>query len=139
MSTDTKARPDQARSRAVRSAQTPLESARRELAAGKCSTTAASRYIAAYLAALRVAATVVAVGRDPGITRRRKRPRSVWELLPKVEPALSGWAAYFATAGERNAVVTRQPRAVSLQEANELLRNAEIFVSLAENTLGGRA
>jgi len=68
---------------------------------------------------------------------RRKRPQSVWELLPRVEPALSEWAAFFAAgAGKRAAAEAGLPRAVSGREADELLRDAETFVSLAESALG---
>src|ERR1700739_4535854 len=60
----------------------------------------APRYFPAPLAALRPAAAVVAARGEPR-TRRRK-PHSVWELLPQVEPALTEGAAYFA-AGAGNA------------------------------------
>jgi len=54
-----------------------------------------------------------------------------------VEPALSEWAAFFA-AGEakRAAAEAGLPRAVSPREADDLLRDAETFLSLAENALG---
>jgi len=68
---------------------------------------------------------------------RRRRPLSVWELLPKVEPALSEWAAFFAAgAAKRAAAEAGLPRAVSPREADDLLRDAETFLSLAENALG---
>ena len=76
----------------------------------------------------------------PGPSRpsaRRKRPQSVWELLPRVEPALSEWAAFFAAgAGKRAAAEAGLPRAVSPREADELLRDAETFLSLVESALG---
>jgi hypothetical protein len=93
--------------------------------------------VAAHLAALRAAAAVVAARPQPGAGGRRKRPRSVWELLPRVEPALSEWAAFFAAgAGKRAAAEAGLPRAVTLREADDLLRDAGTFVSLAENALG---
>ena len=68
---------------------------------------------------------------------RRKAPRSVWELLPRVEPALAEWAAFFAAgAGKRAAAEAGLPRAVSVREADDLLRDAETFLSLAEDALG---
>ena len=68
---------------------------------------------------------------------RRKAPQSVWELLPRVEPALAEWAAFFAAgAGKRAAAEAGLPRAVSAREADDLLRDAETFLSLAEEALG---
>jgi hypothetical protein len=61
----------------------------------------------------------------------------VWELLPRVEPALSEWAAFFAAgAGKRAAAEAGLVRAVSAREADDLLRDAETFLSLAEEALG---
>jgi hypothetical protein len=61
----------------------------------------------------------------------------VWELLPQVEPALTEWAAFFAAgAGKRAAAEAGLPRAASAREADDLLRDAETFLSLAETALG---
>jgi hypothetical protein len=61
----------------------------------------------------------------------------VWELLPKVEPALREWSAFFAAgAAKRAAAEAGLPRAVSPREADELLRDAGTFVALAEGALG---
>ena len=61
----------------------------------------------------------------------------VSELLPQVEPALTEWAAYFAAgAGKRAAAEAGLPRAASAREADDLLRDAETFLSLAETALG---
>ena len=80
-------------------------------------------------------AAVVAARGEPK-TRRRK-PHSVWDLLPQVEPALTEWAAYFAAgAGKRAAAEAGLPRAASAREADNLLRDAETFLSLAETALG---
>jgi hypothetical protein len=117
-----------------------LESARHGLAAADGEATAGGRYVGAHLAALRAAAAVVAARAEPGASTRRKRPQSVWELLPRVEPTLSEWAAFFAAgAGKRAAAEAGLPRAVSLREADELLRDADIFVSLVEGALGAPA
>ena len=124
------------RCRVAPSAMALLESARYGLAAAEGEASAGSRYVAAHLAALRAAA-VVAAKADPGASSRRRRPLSVWELLPKVEPALAEWAAFFAAgAAKRAAAEAGLPRAVTLREADDLLRDAEMFVSLAENALG---
>ena len=125
------------RCRVAPSAMALLESARYGLAAAEGEVTAGGRYREAHLAALRAAAAVVAAKADPGASSRRRRPLSVWELLPKVEPALAEWAAFFAAgAAKRAAAEAGLPRAVSLREADDLLRDAEMFVSLAENALG---
>lgn len=113
-----------------------MESARQGLAAAEEEATVGARYVGAHLAALRAAAAVVAARAEPPGTRRR-RPQSVWELLPKVEPALREWAAFFAAgAAKRAAAEAGLPRAVSGFEADELLRDAGTFVSLAEGALG---
>src|SRR5580692_5978805 len=84
------------RCRVAPSAMALLESARYGLAAAEGEASAGGRYREAHLAALRAAAAVVAAKADPGASSRRRRPLSVWELLPKVEPALAEWAAFFA-------------------------------------------
>jgi hypothetical protein len=129
-------RPDHASPQLAPSALTLLESARQMLAAGEHDTSAASRYLAAHLAALRAAAAVVAAKQEPGIPRRRKRPRNIWELLPGAEPAFSEWAARFAIAGAHGPVGLCRIRVVSRRQADKLLRDAKAFVSLAEDTLG---
>jgi hypothetical protein len=94
------------------------------------------RYVAAHLAALRAAAAVLAA-KEPVDVNRRGRPRSVWVLLPAAEPALREWAAFFAAgADKRAAAEAGLPRAVTALEADELLHDADIFVSLVEDTLG---
>jgi hypothetical protein len=113
-----------------------LQTARHGLAEAAEAAIPATRYVAAHLAALRAAAAVLAARGDPN-TNPRGRPRSVWVLLPEVEPALREWAAFFAAgAGKRAAAEAGLPRAVSIHEANDLLHDAEIFVALVETTLG---
>jgi hypothetical protein len=125
------------RCRVAPSALALLQSARYGLSAAQDEGSASARYVAAHLAALRAAAALVAARADPGTSARRRRPPSVWELLSKVEPTLSEWAAFFAaSAAKRAAAEAGLPRAVSAREADELLRDAETFLSLAEETLG---
>lgn len=132
----TQVRLDQAAPRPTQSALTLLESARHELAEGARDTSAASKYAAAHLAALRAAAAVVAARPDPSTTGRRRRPQSVWDLPPRVEPTFSGWATYFAgTARKRTAVGTGLRQVVSLQEAEKLLHDAQTFVQLAADAI----
>ena len=113
-----------------------LQTARHGLVEAAEAAVPASRYVAAHLAALRAAAAVLAARGDPS-AKRRPKPRSVWVLLPEVEPALQEWAAFFAAgAGKRAAAEAGLPRAVTVHEANDLLHDAEIFVALVETTLG---
>lgn len=132
-----RAQPGRARCRVAPSALALLEAARQGLADADGEAGAGARYVAAHLAALRAAAAIVAARPAPGAPPRRKMPRSVWELLPRVEPALAEWAAFFAAgARKRAAAEAGLPRAVSAREADDLLRDAETFVSLAEEALG---
>lgn len=126
-----------ARCRVAPSALALLESARAGLAEAEEAADPGGRYVAAHLAALRAAAAVVTARAEPGRGRRRSAPRSVWELLPRVEPALAEWAAFFAAgAGKRAAAEAGISRSVSVSEADGLLRDAGTFLSLAESVLG---
>ncbi|MGI5321837.1 SAV_6107 family HEPN domain-containing protein [Actinomadura nitritigenes] len=113
-----------------------LHAARMGLAEAAEATSPAVRYVCAHLAARRAAAAVLA-SKEPLETHRRGRPRSVWVLLPEAEPALREWAAFFAAgADKRAAAEAGLPRAVTPREAEELLHDAEVFVTLVEDTLG---
>jgi SAV_6107-like HEPN len=114
-----------------------LRTARQGLAEAEAETDAGTRYIGAHLAALRAAAAIVAARGEPGTGGRRRRPRSVWELLPQVEPALAEWAAFFAaSAAKRAAAEAGLPRAATAREADDLLRDASTFLMVAERALG---
>lgn len=113
-----------------------LRTARHGLIEAAESAAPAMRYVAAHLAALRAAAAVIAARAEPN-PKGRGRPQSVWVLLPEAEPALCEWAAFFAAGADKRArAEAGLPRAVTAYEADELLRDAEIFVSLVETTLG---
>ncbi|WP_433833828.1 SAV_6107 family HEPN domain-containing protein [Actinoplanes sp. CA-015351] len=95
------------------------------------------RYAAAHLAALRAAAALLAARARPAATGRRARETSVWSLLSLVAPEFSDWAGYFALgAGKRAAAEAGILRVVSAREADDLLRAAEQFVTVAESSLG---
>jgi hypothetical protein len=112
-----------------------LAVARHGLAEAATARTAAERYAAAHLAALRAAAAVLAARARP-VTARRG-PRSVWVVLPQVAPELGEWAAFFAAgAGKRAAAEAGLPTAVTVREADDLLRDAASFLALVEATLG---
>jgi len=89
------------------------------------------RYPAAYLAALRAAAAVLAVR-----TRsqpRRGATRNVWQLLAEVAPELAEWAAYFAScSATRAAAEAGIVRLVERRDSDDLLRQAEQFVGLVK-------
>ncbi|MQY02427.1 SAV_6107 family HEPN domain-containing protein [Actinomadura macrotermitis] len=122
--------------RPARTAVGQLRSARMSLAEAAEATSPAVRYVCAHLAALRAAAAVLTAkgSVDPP---RRGRPRSVWVLLPEAEPALREWAAFFAAgADKRAAAEAGLPRAVNPREADDLLHDADVFVTLVEDTLG---
>jgi len=93
------------------------------------------RYPAAYLAALRGAAAVLAV-------RARPRPGrngaggNVWQLLAEVAPELREWAAFFAScSATRAAAEAGIARLVGRREADDLLRQAEQFVGIVRAAL----
>lgn len=90
------------------------------------------RYAAAHVAALRTAAAVLAV-------RTRPHPRSernAWVLLTRVAPELAEWAAFFAAgAGKRAAAEAGLTHAVTIREADDLLRDAECFLQVAQQLL----
>jgi hypothetical protein len=92
--------------------------------------------VAAHLAALRAAAAILAARPRP-MEGRRRRLRSAWELLPEAEPQLAEWAAYFAvSAGKRAAAEAGVVRGISAADADELLAEADTFVSTVEDLLG---
>ncbi|HZB31667.1 MAG TPA: SAV_6107 family HEPN domain-containing protein [Streptosporangiaceae bacterium] len=122
--------------RVAHSAGSLLHAARQGLAEAAETSRPELRYVAAHLAALRAAAAVLAA-KEPVDATRRGRPRSVWVLLPAADPTLREWAAFFAAgADKRAAAEAGLPRAVTPFEADELLHDAEVFVSLVEETLG---
>jgi HEPN domain-containing protein len=96
----------------------------------------AERYVHAHLAALRAGAALVAVhGRPTG--PRRSGPRSVWQMLPGIDPSLQEWADRFAaTAPRRAAVEAGRTRVVDAADAEELLADAERFLRVVESLLG---
>ncbi|HYH32692.1 MAG TPA: SAV_6107 family HEPN domain-containing protein [Pseudonocardia sp.] len=87
------------------------------------------RYPAAYLAALRAGAAVLAVRARP--RPRRGATRNVWQLLAEVAPEFAEWAFFFASCSDtRAAAEAGIARLVGRREADDLLRQAEQFVGL---------
>jgi len=73
--------------------------------------------------------------RASGVGSSRSRPRSVWELLPRIAPELTEWAAFFAASARRRAVVERGGQ-IGARESDDLLRQAEIFLEIVQDLLG---
>lgn len=87
------------------------------------------RYPAAYLAALRAAAAVLAVRARP--QPRRGATRNAWQLLADVAPEYAEWAAFFASCSRtRAAAEAGIARLVGRRESDDLLRQAEQFVGI---------
>ncbi|MEV7010983.1 SAV_6107 family HEPN domain-containing protein [Streptosporangium sp. NPDC051022] len=113
-----------------------LTDARDHLEEACAARTPATRYVAAHLAALRAAAAVLAARPRP-MDGRRRRLRSAWELLPEAEPRLADWAPYFeVSATKRAAAEAGMTRMVTARDAEELISEAERFVTTVENLLG---
>jgi SAV_6107-like HEPN len=90
------------------------------------------RYPAAYLAALRGGAAVLAVRARP--QKKRGATRNVWLLLGEVAPELAEWAAFFASCSDtRAAAEAGIARRVGRRAADDLLRQAEEFVGLVRD------
>jgi SAV_6107-like HEPN len=108
---------------------------------------AGERYVEAHLGALRAAAALLAArslpsgagssssGRAIRTSTTRSRPRSVWELLPRVAPELTEWAAFFAASARRRAAIERGGR-IAARESDDLLRQAENFLEIVQDLLG---
>ncbi|MBN9789936.1 hypothetical protein DMP17_15200 [Pseudonocardia sp. TMWB2A] len=105
-----------------------LRQAAEQLAEAHRETEPLRRYPAAYLAALRAGAAVLAMRARP--RTRRGAPRDVWRLLAEVAPELEEWAAFFAGCSrlriEAEAGIDRH---VDRRAADDLLRQAEQFVT----------
>jgi hypothetical protein len=92
----------------------------------------ADRYAAAHLAALRAAAAVLAARARPV----RGRRGSAWELITKVAPEFSEWAAFFAAgSAKRQAAEAGLHRLVTAREADDMLRQVSAFIDLVEEAL----
>jgi hypothetical protein len=112
-----------------------LGRSRAGLFAAAMSVHAGERYVCAHLSALRAAAAVLATRSRP--SRRSSGPRSVWEVLPRIAPDLTEWAAFFAAGADRRAALEGgRVETIPVREADDQLRAAETFVALVESGLG---
>lgn len=87
--------------------------------------TAAERYVAAHVAALRAGAALLANSAKPS---RSHRIRSVWQVLPGIAPELEDWCTYFDAIGKRRVFVEIGAEPVSPEQADDLVRDAERFM-----------
>ena len=99
------------------------------------------RYAHAHVAALRATAALLAARatRVPPARSGRRRPaqKNAWVLLAEVAPELAEWAAFFsAGAAKRAAAEAGATRAVTAREADDLVRDADRFLGLVEESLG---
>lgn len=110
-----------------------LAAARRGLLEAAIAPDPDRRYVAAYLAALRAATAVLAARARARQVRRG--PRGVWHLLQQVAPELTEWSDFFVVAaGMRAAVETGAARAGE-READDLMRDAELFCARVASML----
>lgn len=92
----------------------------------------ADRYAIAHLAALRGAAAVLAARARP----TRGRQGSVWTLMTRVAPEFAEWAAFFAAgSAKRQAVQAGLPAGVTAREADDLVRQVALFLSLVGESI----
>jgi hypothetical protein len=95
-----------------------------------------TRYACAHVAALRAAAALLAARAKPVAPTRRPQ-KNAWVLLAEVAPELAEWAGFFAAgAGKRAAAEAGSSRAVTEREADDLVRDADRFLAVVEQSLG---
>ena len=99
-----------------------LARAAESLSEAMTATDVPTRYACAHVAALRAAAALLAARAHPAPTRGR-RQKNAWVLLAEVAP-------------ERAAAEAGSTRAVSEREADDLLRDADRFLGVIEQSLG---
>lgn len=116
--------------------QLDLQRARSAIVEAELAPRASDRFLAAHLAALRVAAVVLAVRTHPALAARRSRPRNAWRMVAEVAPEFAEWAAFFAaTEAKRDAVRAGVTSIVTPREADDLVRDAETFLALVERAV----
>jgi len=95
------------------------------------------RYAQAHVAALCATAALLAARARPTPARRGRQQRNAWVLLAQVAPEFAEWASFFAAgAAKRAAAEAGSRRAVTEREADDLVRDADRFLGLVEESLG---
>ena len=114
-----------------------LERAASSLREAITSTDVGMRYAHAHVAALRATAALLAARARPVTGVRRRPQRNAWVLLAEVAPEFTEWAMFFsAGAAKRAAAEAGSRRAVTEREADDLVRDADRFLGLVEESLG---
>ncbi|HEX3786814.1 MAG TPA: SAV_6107 family HEPN domain-containing protein [Pseudonocardiaceae bacterium] len=120
--------------RPVTSPSTLLDHAWAGLVEARREVDPSQRYAAAYLAALRAAAAMLALRGRPH--RGRARPTSAWVLLSTLAPELKEWADFFAAGSSTRAgVLAGVTRLVSQRSADDMVRQTEQFTDLVAEAL----
>ncbi|PVZ08930.1 SAV_6107 family HEPN domain-containing protein [Actinomycetospora cinnamomea] len=113
-----------------------LGAARDELRAAQAEGDPAERFRSAHLGALRAAAAVLALRAR---SKRSPRPTDAWTLLASVAPEYGEWAAFFAAhSATRSAVEAGVRGRVSQRDADDMVRQADLFLALVTRTVAGR-
>ena len=113
-----------------------LGAARDELRAAQAADEASERFRSAHLGALRAAAAVLALRAR---SKRASRPTDAWTLLASVAPEYGEWAAFFAAhSATRSAVEAGVRGRVSQRDADDMVRQADLFLALVTRTVAGR-
>ena len=97
------------------------------------------RYTHAHVSALRATAALLAARAKPtaGPKRGRSPQKNAWVLLAEVAPEFREWSAFFAAgAAKRAAAEAGSRRSVTEREADDLVRDADRFLGLIEQSLG---
>ncbi|HEY5821836.1 MAG TPA: SAV_6107 family HEPN domain-containing protein [Propionibacteriaceae bacterium] len=119
--------------------QLDLQRARTAVVEAELTHRPSDRFLAAHLAALRVAAIVLVSRSHPAVAQRRSRPRNAWRVVAEVAPEFAEWAAFFAaTEAKRDAVRAGAISIVSAREADDLVRDAQAFLALVERAVSHR-
>ena len=114
-----------------------LERSARSLSEAMATPDVGMRYAHAHVAALQATAALLAARARPVVRRGRPVQRNAWVLLARVAPELAEWADFFAAgAAKRAAAEAGSRRAVTEREADDLVRDADRFLGLVEETLG---
>ena len=114
-----------------------LARAAESLSEAVAATEVTTRYASAHVAALRAAAALLAARARPATPTRRRPQKNAWVLLAEVAPELAEWAGFFsAGAGKRAAAEAGSSRAVTEREADDLVRDADRFLAVVEQSLG---
>jgi hypothetical protein len=120
----------------IRQVEDLLASSARTLVEASLISDPSMRYVTAHLGALRAAAAVLAARAVPERGMRRRRPvRNTWVLLPTVAPELTEWAEFFSATATMRAAVEAGVRHVSVRAADDLVRDAEVFLGVTRRLL----